>query len=92
MNPDLSDRREQCRGALRHAAVGQMVVGMFSLLLLDGGVGARVSGTAILGYWIGAGVVLCRRHRILTQSDLLILKRGFWPILLSCALFQKFAG
>ena len=66
----------------------QFIVGCFAMLLLDGGVMARVVGVAMLGFWISVGVLMTRRPFQPTQLDLTVIRWGFLPVLLVTALVQ----
>jgi hypothetical protein len=64
-------------------AVGlQVLIGFLSLLFLDGGDIARICGIVLLGFWGGAVVLLCRRPRTPTRTDIEFIRFGYLLILL----------
>jgi hypothetical protein len=63
------------------AVVVQVVSGVLSLLLLDGGTFARVTGIAVLAFWVGVAFVVCRRPMNPTPTDLQLIRIGFIPVL-----------
>jgi len=61
----------------------QTVALSFTALLLDGGVLFRVCVVAALAYWFGAIIVVLRRPRHPTDSDIVLVKYGF-PLAVAC--------
>lgn len=59
----------------------QLVVGLFAMLLLDGGRMARVVGVAVLAFWLATALVMTRRPHSPTSFDLAWIRWGFWPVL-----------
>ncbi len=65
-----------------YEAVGlQLVVGILSLLILDGGTTARICGIGLLAFWGGATCVICRRPRHPTRFDIALLRFGYLPLI-----------
>lgn len=65
---------------------GAMVVGLLfvvSVLLADGGIAARVTLIAVLGYLAGVAVMALRRPQTLTATDISFLRWGFVPLWLA---------
>lgn len=74
---------------VRSALVPQLFIGFLALLMLDGGIMAKVVGVAVLAFWLCAGVLMVRRPMAPTQFDLAFVKYGFW-IVLAVAAFRQF--
>lgn len=69
--------------------VAQLAVGCLAVLMLDGGVTARVVGVAALGFWLCVALVIFRRPSTPTKFDLAFVRWGFWPILAIALLYQS---
>jgi hypothetical protein len=54
---------------------------LLASLLLDGGRALRVFTVAAGAYWAGVAVIVCRRRRSPTRSDLVFVGWGFWLLL-----------
>ena len=67
--------------AARFAVVPQLLILLFSSLILDGGQIARFCGAAIVVHWIAAAIILIRRPRRPTPFDIILLRAGFFLIL-----------
>jgi hypothetical protein len=62
-------------------AVGlQVVLGFLSLMILDGGNCARISGAALLAFWGGAIVLIWRHPDDPTKTDLDFIRCGYVPV------------
>lgn len=55
----------------------QIVVGLFSGMILDGGVAAQFCGVALVAFWGGAAVLICRHHRSPSTVDLTLIRIGY---------------
>jgi hypothetical protein len=73
---------------VRKALCVQIVVGVFAMFVLDGGIMAKVVGVAVAAFWICASVIILRRPWNPTRADLEFIDWGFWPILAVAALRQ----
>jgi hypothetical protein len=65
------------RDAVKVALVLQVFATLFLLVILDGGTLAKVGGAAMIGFWIGAAVVMIRRPRNPSSLDLLYVRWGY---------------
>ena len=71
---------ESYRSAIFDAVKLQVVLGVLSLMILDGGDCAHISGAALLAFW-GGGVVLIWRHpRTPTRIDIQLIRFGYLPV------------
>lgn len=62
-------------------AVGlQVLLGLLSLLVLDGGTTARTCGIALIAFWSGAAVLIWRRPQSPTRADIQLLRFGYLPL------------
>ena len=68
--------------AIRKSLVTQVIVGCLAALMLDGGTTARVVGVTILAFSLSAAVIVLRRPHEPTKLDIMIIRWGFWPVLL----------
>jgi hypothetical protein len=76
---------------IRNSLIVQVIVGILAVLMLDGGIAARVVGIAVVAYWLCAALVIARRPHEPTKLDLEILRWGFWVVLGIAALRQLYA-
>jgi len=58
----------------------QIVLGLLSLLILDGGTTARVCGMALVAFWSGVAVQICRNPRSPSRVDLQLIRFGYLPV------------
>ena len=63
------------------AVVLQILLGLLSALILDGGTTARICGIALVGFWVGAVLLICRRPHSPTRSDIELLRFGYLPLI-----------
>jgi hypothetical protein len=62
-------------------AVGlQVLLGVLSLLILDGGTTARICGIALVAFWGGATLLIWRRPQSPTRTDIELLRFGYLPL------------
>jgi hypothetical protein len=67
-------------------AVGlQVVLGLLSLLILDGGETAQVCGVAVIAFWSGVAVLICRRPLSPSKFDLQAIRFGYLPIVIGAS-------
>ncbi len=69
------------RDAVKVALALQVVATLFLLILLDGGMLAKVGGAAMFGFWIGAAIVMFRRPCNPSTLDLLYVRWGYVAML-----------
>jgi hypothetical protein len=60
----------------------QLVLGLLSLLVLDGGRVAQVFGIALVAFWGGAAVLIWRHAKSPSRVDLELVRFGYFPVLL----------
>ncbi len=53
---------------------------LLSMLLLDGGRVARISGITMLGFWAGVALMMVRRPLSPSSFDIMFLRWGFLPL------------
>lgn len=68
--------------AIFEAVALQVVLGLLSLLVLDGGRVAQVFGIALLAFWGGAVVLVWRHAKSPSRVDLELIRFGYFPVLL----------
>jgi hypothetical protein len=62
-------------------AVGlQLVLGLLSLLILDGGRVAQMCGIALAAFWSGAVVLIWRHPQSPSRLDLELIRFGYLPV------------
>lgn len=72
---------DQYRRPIFDAVVLQVVFGGLSLLILDGGDSARICGVALLAFWSGVFVLICRHPRHPSKLDLELIRWGYVLVL-----------
>lgn len=70
------------RDAVKVALALQVPVALLLVLMLDGGVAAKIGGGVMAGFWIGAAAIMVRRPKEPKPLDLLYVKWGYAPLLL----------
>jgi hypothetical protein len=75
------------RDATQTALWVQVALAILSILVLDGGVTARYSGVAMLGFWFGAALIAARRPWAPTINDLRYWRWGFIPVFIAVRVF-----
>jgi hypothetical protein len=63
--------------AMQSAAIQQLVVGLLSLFMLDGGFMARTVLISAAAYWVSVGIIAVRRPTAPTGIDTLWVRYGF---------------
>ena len=72
-------------------AVGlQVLLGLLSLLILDGGTTARICGIALVAFWGGAALLIWRRPQSPTRTDIQLLRFGFLPLVVVASFLVHF--
>ena len=65
-------------------AVGlQVILGILSMMVLDGGDCAHISGAALLAFWGGTAVLVWRHPRNPSKVDLELIRFGYLPVLVA---------
>ena len=70
------------RDALIFAVIQQVPLLVLGALILDGGQIFRLIAIATTAFWVMALLILFRRFGRATNSDILLVKWGIWPLLL----------
>ncbi len=70
------------RGPLWRALGVQALIALLSVLVLDGGDTAKLSGVALIAFWVSVFVIILRRPRNPTQVDLWLIRWGFLPLVI----------
>jgi hypothetical protein len=58
----------------------QVILGILSLLILDGGNCARICGASLLAFWGGAVVLIWRHPHAPSKMDLELIRFGYLPV------------
>jgi hypothetical protein len=58
----------------------QALLGLLSMLILDGGTTARICGIALVAFWGGATVLIWRRPQSPTKTDVELIRFGYLPL------------
>jgi hypothetical protein len=58
----------------------QIVLGLLSLLILDGGRVAQLCGIAVVSFWTGAAVLIWRHPQSPSRADLELIRFGYLPV------------
>jgi hypothetical protein len=58
----------------------QIVLGLLSLLILDGGTVARICGITLVAFWSGVTVLIYRRPLLPSRVDLQVIRFGYLPV------------
>jgi hypothetical protein len=77
---------------VRVALVLQLLTTLALLAILDGGTLAKAGGAAMVGFWIGAVVVMFRRPRTPGPLDLLYVRWGYLVMLAVGIALSPFMG
>lgn len=72
-------------------AVGiQLILGVLSLLILDGGTAARICFIALVAFWGGAVVLVWRRPQSPTRLDIELIRFGYLPVVVLAFFLVEF--
>ena len=69
------------RNAVFDALAIQALIAVFSGMILDCGQTARGCGIALLAFWGGAAVLICRRPLSPTRIDIELIRFGYLPVI-----------
>jgi hypothetical protein len=69
------------RKAIFDALILQIIIGVLSAMILDGGDCANVCGVALLAFWGGAAVLIWRRPQSPTETDMLLIRFGYFLVI-----------
>lgn len=59
----------------------QMILGLLSFMILDGGALAQMCGIALLSFWGGAAVLIWRHPQSPSKLDLCLIRIGYLPVI-----------
>jgi hypothetical protein len=82
MNATVLPVSPRYRDAVWFVLRPQIVVALICLLVMDGGMLAKVCGFTMLGFWGGVFYCMARRPLDPRTTDLLYVRWGFWPLLI----------
>ena len=68
------------RKPIFEAVALQAILGLLSLLILDGGTTARICGIALVAFWGGTVVLIWRRPQSPTKTDVELIRFGYLPL------------
>ncbi|HTB82046.1 MAG TPA: hypothetical protein VK742_00195 [Candidatus Sulfotelmatobacter sp.] len=63
------------------AVLLQIILGILSMMVLDGGDCAHISGAALLAFWCGTAVLIWRHPSNPSKVDLKFIQFGYLPVL-----------
>lgn len=69
------------RKAIFDALVIQIVIGILSAMILDGGLCAQICGVALLAFWGGAAVLIWRRPQSPSEVDVFLIRFGYFAVI-----------
>ena len=59
----------------------QILLGLLSLLIMDGGMVAQLCGIALVSFWGGASVLILRHPLSPSRIDLELIRLGYLPVI-----------
>ena len=59
----------------------QIILGLLSFMILDGGAVAQICGIALLAFWGGAAVLIWRHPQSPSKLDLSLIRVGYLPVI-----------
>jgi hypothetical protein len=59
----------------------QIILGLLSFLILDGGAIAQICGIALVAFWGGAAVLIWRHPQSPSKLDLSLVRVGYLPVI-----------
>jgi len=68
------------RSLIFEAAALQALLGLLSMLILDGGTTARICGIALVAFWGGVAVLIWRRPQSPKKMDIDLIRFGYLPV------------
>lgn len=68
------------RTAIFEAVALQVLLGLLSGLILDGGDTAHICGVALIAFWSGATVLIWRHPQSPSRLDIELLRFGYLPL------------
>lgn len=70
------------RKPIFEAVALQALLGLLSMLILDGGTTARICGIALVAFWGGVTVLIWRRPQSPTRTDIKLIRLGYLPLVI----------
>jgi hypothetical protein len=71
---------ESYDSAIFEAVSIQIVLGLVSLMILDGGTIARICGIALVAFWSGVAVLIFRHPASPSMMYLQVIRFGYFPV------------
>lgn len=68
----------------------QIVLGVLSLMILDGGDLARICGVTLIAFWGGATLMIWRRPESPTRMDVQLVRFGYLPLIVIAFFLVQF--
>ena len=78
------------RKPIFEAVMLQTILGILSLMILDGGTTARVCGIALIAFWGGVTVLICRRPQSPSRMDIQLIRFGYLPLVVLAGFLVHF--
>jgi hypothetical protein len=78
------------RKPIFEAVALQVLLGLLSLLILDGGTTARICGIALVAFWGGTVILVCRRPQSPTRTDIGLIRFGYLPLVVAAFFLVHF--
>jgi hypothetical protein len=83
---------DEYRRPIRLAMFQQILIAIVCLLMLDGGRAARFCGVLLLGFWLGAALIMARRPMTPTTLDTILIKYSFIPLCAAVGIVSQLIG
>ncbi len=80
------------RKVVKVALILQIFTTLLLLMILDGGILAQAGGAAMIGFWIGVGIVMLRRPTTPNEVDLLYIRWGYLFMLVVAIVLSPYMG
>jgi len=78
------------RSARSSVLAQQVVVLLFTSMILDGGDIFTMCLVALVGFWVGAVIICVRRPQTPTRVDLLFIRFGYFPLCILAVVLTLF--
>lgn len=76
--------------AIYDALLLQIVLGILSAMILDGGVMAQVCGIALVAFWGGVAVLIWRQPQSPSRVDIGLIRFGYLPLIIISGFLSGF--
>lgn len=89
MNPSIPIS-DHYRTAIFFAVKLQVILGVVSLFILDGGECAQILGVALVAFWTAVTVQIWRNPKYPTITDIRLICMGYLPVAVFARLLVQF--